>query len=235
MRDVVIEYNNNEYPLKPLTIDTWVQLNSLLSFAEGYEDYIKLITFMSGIPEEDILKASKWEIDKAIGFINEYMKSTEHKFQNTFEFEGQKYRFIDLENLSFGEFIDIDTFLQKSEIERKQNLNMLMALLYREVDNNNMLAEYDATKLEARAKLFKSLDIKYVNGALVFFSILGTILRENIQLSFRQRMRWMIRRTTKKALSSFGVGMLVLSFWLGTIYSRLKMWLNKIFLLPLTF
>lgn len=235
MKDVVIEYNNKEYPLRPLTIENWIQMNSIMSFADGYDDYIILIEYMTGISKDDILKASKWEIDKALGFIKEYIDASEHKFKNQFEFEGQQYRFIDLENLTFGEFIDIDSFLMKSEIERKQNLHMLMALLYREVNRDNMVVEYDASKLEERANKFKKLDIKYVNGALVFFSTLRTMLAENTRWSFRQRSQMWVRRLVIKALNNFGVGMLHLSYWLGIIYYRSKQLLNKIYLWPLIF
>ena len=230
MKNVVIEYNNKVYPLKPLSIENWIQMNSIMSYSEGYDDYITLIEFISGIEKEDILKASKWEIDKAIVFIKQYIDSSEHKFHNQFEFDGQLYRFIDLERITFGEFIDIDTFLMKSEIERKRELHFLMALLYREVDGNNRVGEYDATKIELRASKFKKLDIKYVHGAIVFFSTLRTMLRESTHWSLTKKLKLQMIRIKNKVLLVFGAGILLLYYYLVKTYSTLKKWQKKTFL-----
>ena len=88
---------------------------------------------------------------------------------------GKKYGFNpDLNNISTGEFMDIDTLCQDLD----NNLHMIMAVLYREIireGHGKYLIEPYNTDVEARAKLFKEkLPASVAQSCLVFFYNLGS-------------------------------------------------------------
>lgn len=233
MKKVLIEYQGNDYELKPLTIETWNAVQIAGDLQEGYEFIVNLISMMTGISQEDVLKAKRKEIDKAFQYVQEYITQKENKFYSEFEFDGKKYKFIDLENITFGEFIDLDTFLQKSEVERKKELNLLMALLYRETDDNGVIRPYNAIEVKARAESFKNLDMKYVQGALLFFSTFVSILRRNTRLSSTKKMLNKVRWMTLRSFLNFGVGTGRLYYWLKKTFLKLTKWLRNHFLFVL--
>jgi hypothetical protein len=128
-----------------------------------------LISIATGLDIEEI-KDANWEsIYDASNSLADYFLTQSEKFYNDFIFNGQKYRFIDLDNLTFGEFIDIDEFLSRPLTKRQSELNHLMALFYREVGDDNKLVKYDASKVGDRALLFKMLPVKYLKGSMSFF------------------------------------------------------------------
>jgi hypothetical protein len=147
--------------------------------------------------------------------------SESKKFYNEFEFDEIKYRFIDLTNLTFGEFIDVDSFLSKTAEERKKEMNLLMAMLYREVDENNKLTEYDSNKIQVRAERFKKLPVKYVNGASSFFLRIEKILQGNIRPSLWSQVRM-------KMKMGLMLGKLIVSLNIGVGLARLYNWRTRI-------
>lgn len=173
-----INYQGKDYEVKEPTIEMWNRLTVLKDLLDEGEFVIKLISESTGLNKEDIMKSDWFDILQVGGSLTDYLINQTNDFHQEFEFKNKKYRFIDLPNLSFGEFIDIDTFLTKPENERKNQLNVLMAFFYREIDENNKLIQYDSNKVPERAELFKQLPIKYVHGAIGFFLHLEKTLLE---------------------------------------------------------
>tara|TARA_R100001244_G_scaffold11860_2_gene14030 strand:+ start:6511 stop:7116 length:606 start_codon:yes stop_codon:yes gene_type:complete len=89
--------------------------------------------------------------------------------------EGKKYGFNpDLNNISTGEFMDIDTLCKDLD----KNLHLIMAILYREVSTEGegkyLIKPYDAN-IEARARMFKEkMPASVAQSCLVFFYNLGS-------------------------------------------------------------
>jgi hypothetical protein len=174
-----------------------------------------LLSQITGLSQEEIENADYQEILDAAQTISQYFLVDSSEFKNEFEFNGKKYRFLDLPNLKFGEFIDIDGFLTKPVIEKKKEMNLLMAMLYREVDENGNYLPYDSSKVQLRSEEFKKLPVKYVNGASSFFLRLGKISQGNMTLSFWNKVKMMTKMiylcVKFLALISFGVGLALLS------------------------
>ena len=214
MKKHTINYNGKDYEVKEPTIETWGKLMAIKDWSDEKEFSVSLIAALSGLSDEDIRKASWDDIVEASQILTHYMLEDGKKFYRDIVFEEQVYRFIDLGNLSFGEFVDIDTFLQKPEHEKKAEMNLLMAMFYREV-HDNKIDEYDASKLEQRAEKFKKLPVKYVNGASTFFLRLEKTLQEGIPPSLLKKVKmWMkgiIITMTLPILAIFGVGLILLS------------------------
>ena len=137
-----------------------------------------------------------------------------------------EYGFCDLPNLTFGEFIDIDSYLSKTELERKQQLNLLMSFFYRELDKDGKLTPYDSSKIAERSEKFKKLPIKYVNGATSFFLRLGKqspsslTLYSGNQFMMKMRLIWIAVRVI--VLASIGVGSVLWSLLVMKISQKLR-------------
>jgi hypothetical protein len=212
-----ITYDGKEIEVKEPTIDVWSKLTNLKDFTDNTEFAVELISISTGLSTEQI-KQHKWlEILSVADNLTQYFLNQSSQFHREFEFEGVKYGFIDLNNLTFAEFIDIDSFLTKPAIERQTELHIHMALFYREIGEDGKLVKYDGSTVQARADKFKGLPIRYVNGALAFFFRLDRVLRrptrsylKNLMIAKTQNLKEMI---TRVSLSS-GAGISRLSNWL---------------------
>ena len=205
-----ISYGGKDYEVIEPTIELWGKLASLQDWTDETEFAIILISHMTGLSKEDIQKSNWHDVLTVSQNISNHLLHESKQFHKEFEFEGQKYKFIDLPNLTFGEFIDIDTFLSKPEMERRREMHLLMALLYKE----------DGDKVSdtmVRAERFKKLPVKYVNGASTFFLRLEKISQGSSQLSLlsRLKMRMMIISIVVKlvVLANIGLGLGRLSLW----------------------
>ena len=104
------------------------------------------------------------------------MFNTKHPLINKFSLNGQQYGFIpSLEDISFGEYVDLDTFIGDNE-----NIHRAMNVLYRPIDlkqgNRYTLKEYVPATFEDA----KQYPLDAVFGAVVFFYDLGTELSKVI-------------------------------------------------------
>lgn len=217
----VIEYEGKQYKIEEPTIELWNRLNILKDLYKEDEFNLLLISIATGLDIDEIKEANWESIYDASNSLADYFLTQSDKFYNEFVFNGQKYRFIDLENLTFGEFIDIDVFLQKPISKRQGELNYLMALFYREVGDDNKLVKYDATKVNDRALLFKMLPVKYLKGALSFFLRLENILQKNTR-SYFHKMVYQMMWKLKKVLRVFGGGMLRSYIYLMKTYYKFR-------------
>lgn len=164
-----IEFDKKEYEIQEPTIELWNKLNTLKELYDEEQFTLSIISLATGLTIEQVRQANYYQAWLTANFLTDYFLKEGEKFYPTFEFKGVKYKFVDLENLTFGEFIDIDTFLAQPLVKRQGELNFLMALFYREVDDDGNLVKYDGTKVKARAELFKHLPVKYLRGSLNFF------------------------------------------------------------------
>ena len=214
-----ISYGGKDYEVIEPTIELWGKLASLQDWTDETEFAIILISHMTGLSKEDIQKSNWHDVLTVSQNISNHLLHESKEFHKEFEFEGQKYKFIDLPNLTFGDFIDIDTFLSKPEMERRREMHLLMALLYKEDG-----VEVSNTML--RAERFKRLPVKYVNGASTFFLRIEKISQGSSQLSLlsRLKMRMMMTLIVVKLVvsASIGVGLVHLSTWREKILPRSK-------------
>ena len=211
-----IKYNGKTYTVGEPTLYVYMAIQKEIDYASDLELAINLLSWITGLRDEEIKEADAYTIITAAEGIIQYYNSIEGKFYETFEFNGKSYKFIDLKGMSFGEYVDIDTFLQKPTSEKQGKLHELMAMLYREVNEKGEYKPYNAQEVKERAMEFKTLPLKYFNGALFFFhNIANMSLSPTLLFSVRQKMV-KIWETIKTRLG----GMLRLSTWRGKTSSR---------------
>ena len=219
-------YKGKEYQVEEPTVEMWSKLTLLQEWTDEKEFCLKLLSFITGLTEEDIENSDYMEVVKLSTEISTFLNQDGDKFYNEFSFNNKNYRFLDLPNLTFGEFIDIDTYLTKEPHEKKKDMPLLMAMLYREVDEKGNYKPYNSKELQLKAEEFKKLPVKYVRGSTNFFFHLGKTLSGNFQASFWVKLRltikmlWILVKFVP--LISTGVGLLLFARWRTKILQKLK-------------
>lgn len=208
---IIIELDGKDYEVKQPTIQKWAMLNLMKDLEEEDDFRIYLVSLSTGIEEDLLRQANFLQVKQAADFLTEYFLNMGERFYPEFEFNGKEYKFLDLNNMSFGQFVDIDTFLQRDESYRKSNMNELMAMLYMEKDETT----YSVEKVNERKVLFRDLEVKYLQGAFRFFLLLRKTLQENTP--FYLKTKWKMKKMIKnlsKPFRQFGAGMGRLYSWL---------------------
>ncbi len=141
---------------------------SKLDITKESEVQSKMIEIFCKVPVEVVRSMKAKDITDICTIINN-MFDVEHQMLNRFDLNGVKYGFIpDLENISFGEYVDLDTFMGDND-----NLHRAMNVLYRPIDLKQgvryTLKEYDPDTNEDA----KNYPLDAVFGAMVFFYDLG--------------------------------------------------------------
>ena len=139
-----------------------------LDITKELEVQSKMIEIFCKVPVEVVRSMKAKDITDICTIINN-MFDVEHQMLNRFDLNGVKYGFIpDLENMSFGEYVDLDTFMGDND-----NLHRAMNVLYRPIDllqgQRYTLKEYDPDTNEDA----KNYPLDACFGAMVFFYDLG--------------------------------------------------------------
>ena len=138
---------------------------------------IKTLESLVGISTTQLTKVPLKYLKTAyaeLSTLTSTMPSTELK--RIIDVDGTAYGFIsDFDELTFGEFCDLDNYLQDSW----NNLDKIMAVLFRKVvardKDKYSIEEYTMKGIKERRELFNSsLSIDVVYGALVFFYHIGS-------------------------------------------------------------
>jgi hypothetical protein len=147
---------------------------------EQYQKYMKLITnnepsefvnqktieIFCDLPLKDIAKINYNSVSEILEHFNKLF-SAKNNLIPTFKLAGKKFGFIpDLENMSFGEYVDLDEYLKDID-----NWHRAMAVLYRpvikEVKGLYQIEDYKGSDQYAEVMKFAPLDV--VLGSMVFF------------------------------------------------------------------
>ena len=218
-----IRYNDKTYKVGEPTLDVYMAIQKQIEYADNVDLAVSLISWVTGLTREQVKDAEAYSVVGVAESILTYYNNAGEQFYNNFEFNGKHYKFLDMKNMTFGEYVDIDTFLQKPNAVKQTKLNELMAMLYRELDEEGNYKPYDITQVQTRAVEFNKLPLKYFNGCLVFFYLIAnTSLSPTRLFLLRQRLRrayWKLQRITKTLL----VGIVQLLPWRGRTYSKRRL------------
>ena len=210
MEKLYISIDEKDYQVNEPTIQDWAKLNLMKDIGEEKDFVLNVLSISTGVEIPLLEQANYIQVREAADYLIEYFLSLNETFYQTFDFEDVKYRFIDINNLSFGQFVDIDEFLKRDEHYKRVNMNELMAMLYQPIDQE----KYDASLIPERARKFKKLPVKYLQGSLLFFLNLRKRLLQNTP--YYLRLIWKVKRIMSqlsKRLAPIGVGMRRLYFW----------------------
>lgn len=213
-----IKYDGKTYKVNEPTIDIWQELMAKQEWVSNFELALTILSWVTGLTIQQIREADTRSIINAADGIVEYFTTQSEQFFNEFTLGDKSYKFIDLPNLTFGEYIDIDDVLNKPTVERHKSLALLMALLYREVDEKGNYLPYDIKNVKENAERFRKLPIKYVKGATVFFYLMENMSVKNTPYSILTKEWWILRwRMIQRRLQG-GAGTRPSTVWLERIF-----------------
>lgn len=219
METIQVELNKKKYTIVEPNIQLWSNVMKFKDLLDDEELYIKMISEVLGITREEILSADTTEIIEIGDYVYSFINKESKKLFKQIEFKETKYNLVDVNNISFGQYADIDTFLRKDEGYRIANLNELAAYLYTEEG-----ITYTNSNIKLRIEEFKTLPIKYVEGAIFFLLNLARASHELTRLYSQSKLMWMVMRI-KITLMLIGDGIQQYQRSQTTWFSKLTTWL----------
>tara|TARA_R100000655_G_C3000062_1_gene194273 strand:+ start:17095 stop:17724 length:630 start_codon:yes stop_codon:yes gene_type:complete len=171
-----------------VTLEQYSKLMLLLDDEDSSEvnTIIKTLETLLGIDGTTLIKVPLKQLKKVyveLGALTSTLPKNE--LTRVIDVDGTAYGFIpDFDNLTFAEFVDLDTYLQ----DAWNNLDKIITVLYRKItkidgDKYNIEA-YDVDATRKRRDIFnKGLSIDTVYGAIVFFYHIGSKFIETMEYS----------------------------------------------------
>jgi hypothetical protein len=214
---ITFEIDNKEYELPSvLTIENYIKVYNIKDLLGEQFFQAKLINAVTNAPLGKILMSPHAEVTFITNHLMSLFPDPNYKFHDSFELNGVEYGFIpSWKQMSFAEFVDLDTLLTKSTKEIMSNLHIICAIMYRPIiskksKHNFLIEDYDPKTMLDRAELFKKeLDVKYVLGGQFFFSRFAKTSLLPTRPSLTQRMKiylkmlkvtWKMRKMLWRAL-----------------------------------
>lgn len=179
---------------------------------------IKMIEIFCGL-RGDTIMAMKAKSIKDITTILSNMFTEKPQLVKEFKMNGRTYGFIPkLEDMSFGEYIDLDTYIGDME-----NLHRAMAVLYRPIkqkyDEKYLIEDYTGEESD----IMKSMPMDAVLSSILFFYHLGMDLSQAMMSYLEEEEMDLVQQ---QILGENGDGINHFSASLKEILGDLKISLN---------
>ena len=208
--------DNKKYQLpNSISIDKYVKIYKAKELFTDEYFAAKIINIVCDTPLDDLLDSDYQEVNYLAAQILEMIPIDKPKFKDRFEIDGVHYGFFPTwKELSFAEFVDMDTISTKKPDELLGMLHILAAIMYRPIieeksHHDFQIEKYDVDKMKVRSEIFKNkLDISYVLGAQFFFINYAKKYSDYFQLSSmktlsiwtRIKLIWNLRKMIWKTL-----------------------------------
>lgn len=193
-----IEYNNKKYEVQELTIEKWSGIMKFKNILDDVDMYVKMISEMTGLEPDEVKDSDAASIIKTGELLFKYINRESKEVFHDITFDNVKYSLADFSNMTFGQFVDIDSFMSKDESYRIANLNELAAYLYTETGK-----KYGKTNFKKNIEAFKQLPVKYIEGAVFFLWTLEKALSGLFQVYSKNPLIWKMIKL-KILLANFG-------------------------------
>lgn len=233
---VKFKLEGKEYKLPEfISISDYVKISKVKDLFTDEYFFPKLINILTDCPLEDLMECGFEEINY-LGYSITSILPTEKdiSFVDRFELDGVQYGFIpNWRDLTFAEFIDMDTISSKKSNELLDMLHILCSIMYRPITNeisehNFLIEDYDIESMKRRSELFKNrLDIRIILGGQFFFINFVKKFSDYTQpsstltLSIWDKIKiiWMMWRMIYKGRSNKPSG----GFWSSTKFVRMTL------------
>jgi hypothetical protein len=163
--ELIVPNNLNE-----VTLGQYQEYIKLKDLSET-ELSLKMIEIFCNLKSEQVRYLKATDVRNVVSIIAE-MFDSRPSLVNTFKIDGIEYGFIpNLDEMSFGEYIDLDTYIGDWD-----NIDKAMGVLYRPIEmrkgNRYHIKEYEAGETEH----LKAMPLDAVLGSILFFYRLGNDL-----------------------------------------------------------
>lgn len=133
-----------------------------------------IVSKLSGCPIDTLreLTMASWnEIWIALEVMLDQGLSKEVKVIHQFTFEGVEYGLVDFDNMTIGEFSDLDLIVSGDNVDNK--VHEILAILYRPIVGRkwkkNLIEKYDVEGFKWRSQVFLDLPVSYAKASASFF------------------------------------------------------------------
>lgn len=203
-----------------INIENYVKIFKIKGLLSDQYFAAKLINIISGAEIEDLLENDYQNIELIATYILSLLPQDNPKFIDRFTIDGVDYGFFpDWKDLTYAEYVDMDTIATKKPDEVLDLLHVLAAIMYRPIveeksQHEFKIEKYDIELMKQRAELFKQkMDVSIILGAQFFFinfvnkylnysqisSIKTLTMWQKIKLIWKMR-RWIMIGLSKKSM-----------------------------------
>lgn len=176
--------NKEEYNFRDVTLRTYYELRAILAKEETKTSEFEIVECLTGCPVKTLkqLPYTDWllvweEANLQIG----QLQGDADAIRPIIELNGVKFGLPAVEDLTVGEFADLDVILSSGKADEK--LADVAAVLYRKIIKHKgekiVLEPYDTDGFEERKALFMDMPITCVRSANAFFLQSATLLLRN--------------------------------------------------------
>lgn len=176
----MIEFNLGEkdYKIKEfLSIGDYQKIFKIKDLFEDEYLNAKIINLLTDCPVDTLINAENHKVQFLAASIFAMVPRQPINLIDRFELDGVEYGYLpSYKEMSFGEFVDLDTLLTKKPEEAIDYLHIITAIMYRPIIKSKSkhefkIEKYDIETLNDRANLFREkLDIKFTLGGQFFFT-----------------------------------------------------------------
>ena len=178
---LTFKIDEKEYEIQDImTIDNYSKIFKIKDLLSDEYFAAKLVSIVSGAPVEGLMEADYEQINYLAAYILGLVPKTTPQFKDRFKIDGVDYGFFpNWRDLTYAEFVDMDTIATRPQNEMLNMLHILAAVMYRPIINqvsehDFQIEKYDVQKMIKRSELFKKkLEVGYVLGAQDFFIKFG--------------------------------------------------------------
>ena len=163
---MTITSKSKKFEVTEPTIREFCDVMKLKDILSEDELNVRLIEKVTGMSHEEVMDMDATTIQKIGSVLFAHYNKESKKLTQSFQLNGVTYKFMDVNTISFGQFVDIDTFLKKDEGYRIANLNELMAYMYCEENT-----PYSKSDFKKRIEAMLDAPSHLIEGALFFYQI----------------------------------------------------------------
>lgn len=225
---MTITSKTKKFEVSEPTIREFCDVMKLKDILSEDELNVRLIEKVTGMSHEDVMEMDATTIQKIGSVLFTHYNKESKKLTQSFQLNGVTYKFMDVNTISFGQFVDIDTFLKKDEGYRISNLNELMAYMYCEEGT-----KYSESNFKKRIEQMLDAPSHIIESSLFFLSSLEKGLYELMELSSKSPLMFQLMRL-RIAFHRFGDTTKLFRFLQRTKFGSWILLLLWVLLLPLT-
>ena len=165
----------------------------------------KMIEIFCGIELKEVVKIKLTDVNNMVDHFAKLFQE-KHELKTIFKIKDIEFGFIpNLEEISFGEYIDLENHLQDV-----QNFHKAMAVMYRpitrKVKDKYEIEEYNGTATWAELMRFTPLDVAL--GAMLFFYHLGSELLTALAHYLEKEVQTLTNTPSKDSSANNGDGII---------------------------
>lgn len=210
------EYNIPDF----ISIKNYVEIFKLKDLISNEYFSAKILNVVTGVEMEDVLEYDYSETELLSSYILSLLPMDKPKFIDRFTIDNVDYGFFpDWKDITYAEFVDMDTISTKKKDELLDMLHYLAAVMYRPIveeksKHDFKIEKYDIDKMKERAEMFKNkMDVSIILGAQFFFinfaekflnysqisSVKSLTMWQKMKLLWKMR-RWILIGLSKKSM-----------------------------------